>query len=79
MRHTLSKLMDMDITAYPMHDCIIVKNFKKHLAIDAYRTILNHYVKDVSKSIFGNEIDIIVPITIENSKGNVRLEGYYNT
>ena len=77
MRHTLSKLMDMDITAYPMHDCIIVKSIKRHFAIDAYRSTLNHYVKKVSKTIFGNEVDIMVPITIENSEGKVRLEGYY--
>ena len=77
MRKTLSKLMSMDITAYPMHDCIIVKSSQKQEAVDAYRTIFNKYVKEVSRKLSGNEVDIMIPMTIENAEGKVRLTGYY--
>lgn len=77
MRKTLSKLMSINITAYPMHDAIIVKSSQKQFAVDTYRTIFNNYVKEVSRKLSGNEVDIIIPMTIENSEGKVRLEGQY--
>ncbi len=77
MRKTLSKLMSINVTAYPMHHAIIVKSSQKQEAVDAYRTIFNEYVKEVSRKLSGNEVDIMIPMTIENTEGKVRLHGQY--
>ena len=77
LRKTLSKLRSLDIAAYPMHDAIIFKSSKKPFAVDAYRTIFNGYVKEVSRKLSGNEVDILIPMTIENTEGYVRIEGQY--
>lgn len=75
MKHTLHKLKDMGIPAYPVHDCCLVKERDVDVALNTYRDIIRAYIKAEGK---GN-IDITVPVSVER-KGQEKQRhfGYYS-
>jgi hypothetical protein len=80
MRLTLHELMQLDIPAYPMHDCVIVKKPDQAQAIDTYRSVIRKYVLAFNRKHKTKEIDITVPLSVEEyNLEKVRLSGGYNS
>jgi hypothetical protein len=77
MTLSLEKLMSLDIPAYPMHDCLIVKKSDQDKAIDVYRATARQYIYEQSTKNGQSSINIILPITIEYRGDKHRLAGYY--
>ena len=74
MLNTLHKLKTMNIPAYPIHDCLLVKENDIETATNVYRKTISSYVKEYGK---GN-VNITVPVSIERKdKDKERLVGYY--
>ena len=74
MLHTLETLRNMDIPAYPIHDCLLVKESDVKKAMDVYRDTIRSYIKEFGKG----DIDIVVPVSIERkNKDKIREFGYY--
>lgn len=64
----IEALHDMDIPAYPVHDCIIVREGDAVIGAEVLRAVVADYCQKVS-SLRGNELRTIVPLTIEGQKG----------
>lgn len=59
MMLTLEKLIDQDIPAYPVHDCLIVKISDAKQAAYVFRDTIRKYCRNMSG------LDVLVPIGIE--------------
>ena len=76
MMLTLHQLKSMGIPAYPIHDCLLVKEKDVETATNAYRETIRSYVKEYGKG----GIDITVPVSIErNDEDKQRIVGYYSS
>jgi hypothetical protein len=75
MMLTLRDLKDMGIPAYPVHDCLIVKETNVETATNVYRDTIRNYIKE-----HGNgSVDITVPVSIERSGVEKKhVAGYYS-
>ena len=72
---TLHHLKSMGIPAYPIHDCLLVKEKDVETATNVYRETIRSYVKEYGKG----GIDITVPVSIErNGEEKQRIVGYYS-
>ena len=60
---TLEKLHSINITAYPVHDCIIVKLSDVRVASQTYRETIRQYCKAMSG------LDALVPLKCEVADG----------
>ena len=77
MTLSLDKLMSLDIPAYPMHDCLIVKKRNQEEATDIFRDVARRYIYKQSRKYGQSTINIVMPITIEDDRDKQRLAGYY--
>jgi hypothetical protein len=76
MMLTLHQLKSMGIPAYPIHDCLLLKEEDVETATNVYRETIRSYVKEYGKG----GIDITVPVSIErNDKDKQRIVGYYSS
>ena len=79
MASTLKQLMDLDVVAYPIHDCLLVKASNKDLAISTYRECIKSYILEYCNKHKKEEINITVPVSVEElGQEKVRLQGYYS-
>ena len=69
--------MSLDIPAFPMHDCLIVRKSSQEEATDIFRNVARHYIYTQSKKYGQSTINIILPVTIEDGRHKQRLAGYY--
>ena len=80
MQETLIALMKREIVAYPIHDCLLVKKLHQYEAIETYRNVIRSYVLRFNRFSRYNEIDITIPVSVEESgKDKVRIAGCYNS
>lgn len=56
---TLQNLMQLDIPAYPVHDCLIVKTTQSRTAASVYRETTKQYCSNMSG------LDVLVPLSVE--------------
>ena len=59
MMLTLERLMDQGITAYPVHDCLMVKVSDAKQAANVFRDTIREYCRTLSG------LDVLVPLSIE--------------
>ena len=79
MASTLKQLMNLDVVAYPIHDCLLVKASNKDLAINTYRESINSYILEHCNKHKKEKINITVPVSVEElGQEKVRLKGYYS-
>jgi hypothetical protein len=62
---TIETLHGKGVPAYPMHDCLIIKECDAQIAIEAIRATICQYCYDLTGS------KVLVPLTIENSDGMI--------
>jgi hypothetical protein len=76
MTLALHQLKGMGIPAYPVHDCLLVKNSNVDDALNIYRETIRDYIKEEGKG----SLDITVPVSIERSgEERERIVGYYSS
>ena len=79
MQSTLLALLHMGVTAYPIHDCLLVKQSNVDVAVTVYRETYRSYVLDYNNSEGLSPIDFTTPVSIETyGKKKVRVAGGYN-
>jgi hypothetical protein len=75
MMLTLHKLKDMGVVAYPVHDCLLVKDKEVDTALNVYRETIRGYIKEYGHG----SVDILVPVSVERSgKEKQRVVGLYS-
>ena len=78
MQQTLEALMALDVPAYPVHDCVLVKQSDQDQAVETYRSVIRDYVLAHNRKENKTAVDILVPVSIEKADiGKVRLAGSY--
>ena len=76
---TLFKLKALSVVAYGVHDCVIVKQSDKDVAVEMYRDIIRNYCLKHQRGNSYPSLGINVAITIaEKHTDKVKLEGCYN-
>lgn len=59
MMLTLEKLIDLNIPAYPVHDCLMVKVKDAKIAAKTFRDVIRQYCLNLSG------LDVLVPLSVE--------------
>jgi hypothetical protein len=79
MTLVLHNLMALNIPAYPVHDCLIVKASHQEKAMTVLRDTIQAYIIDHCKqNKRPNIISLVVPVSVEgNGKNKTRIKGYY--
>ena len=75
---TLLKLKALSVVAYGVHDCVIVKQSDKDIAVETYRDIIRNYCLKHQRSNNYPSLGINLAISIEEKHtAKVKLEGSY--
>ena len=75
MMLTLQKLKDMGVVAYPVHDCLLVKDKEVDTALNVYRETIRNYIKEHGHG----SVDILVPVSVERiGEAKQRVVGLYS-
>ena len=79
MQLTLTTLAEEGVTAYPVHDCLLVKKSDQDVAVQTYRETVRGFIISYNKSRQTKLVDITVPVSIEEAgKNKLKLEGCYH-
>ena len=66
LTQTLLSLKQQGVVAYPVHDCVIVKQGREDDAVDTFRRVFKEYVN----------VDFDIALSVESNPSNkVRIEG----
>ena len=66
LTQTLLSLKEQGVVAYPVHDCVIVKQGREDDAVDTFRRVFKEYVN----------VDFDIALSVESNPSNkVRIEG----
>ena len=81
MTLVLHRLMALNIPAYPVHDCLMVKASHQEEAMTVLRDTIQAYIIDHCKqNNRPNIISLVVPVSVEsNGKKKSRIKGYYGS
>lgn len=81
MTLVLHRLMALNIPAYPVHDCLMVKESHQEEAMTVLRDTIQAYIIDHCKqNNRPNIISLVVPVSVEsNGKKKSRIKGYYGS
>ena len=75
MMLTLHQLKDMGVVAYPVHDCLLVKDKEVDTALNVYRETIRGYIKEYGHG----SVDILVPVSVERiGQAKQRVVGLYS-
>ena len=78
LTQTVIKLKGMDVVAYGVHDCVMVKQSDRDVAVATYRQVIRDYVIKHQKEHKHPRVDIEVSLTIEElDLDKVTLSGRY--
>ena len=76
---TLLRLKELGVPAYGVHDCVVVKQSDKHMAVETYRSVIRDYVVRHQKANNHPNLNIEVSLTIEElNKDKAKLAGCYD-
>ena len=76
---TLLRLKPLGVPAYGVHDCVVVKQSDKDMAVETYRSVIRDYVVKHQKANSHPILNIEVSLTIEKlNKDKVKMAGCYN-
>ena len=77
---SLLRLKAMGVPAYGVHDCVVVKQSDKRMAVETYRSVIRDYVFKHQKANNHPTLNIEVSLTIEElGMDKVKLAGCYDT
>ena len=77
---SLLRLKAMGVPAYGVHDCVVVKQSDKHMAVETYRSVIRDYVVKHQKANNHPILNIDVGLTIEElGMDKVKMAGCYDT
>ena len=81
MTLVLHRLMALNIPAYPVHDCLMVKASHQEEAMTVLRdTIQAYIIAHCKQNERSNIISLVVPVSVEgNGKNKTRIKGYYES
>ena len=69
LTQTLLSLKEQGVVAYPVHDCVIVKQGREDDAVDTFRRVFKEYVN----------VDFDIALSVESNPSNkVRIEGRHS-
>ncbi len=76
---TIQELHALEVPAYPMHDCLIVKQSDRYLALRVFRDVANIYIQDHCRANNRPEvINVMVGCSLEAyDQRKKRIKGYY--
>ncbi|MDE4145241.1 hypothetical protein PXK17_11450 [Phaeobacter gallaeciensis] len=76
---TIQELHSQGVPAYPMHDCLILREVDQELGLDIFRQVANRYIQDHCKANNRPEvINVMVACSLESdAQGKERVKGYY--
>lgn len=76
---TIQELHSQGVPAYPMHDCLILKESDQELGLDIFRQVANRYIQDHCKANNRPEvINVMVACSLEaDGQQKKRIRGYY--
>ena len=78
LTNTLIELKGQGVVAYPIHDCVLVKEKDQPIAVKTFRAEFSKYVSAYQRKNNLSYLTIKVPVSIESrTKSKVRLEGRY--
>ena len=78
LTQTLLTLKGLDVVAYGVHDCVMVKKQDKNLAVQTYRQVIRDYVAKHQPEKKHPSLNIEVSVTIEEAgMDKVKLPGRY--
>ena len=76
---TLLRLKALGVPAYGVHDCVVVKQSDKDMAVKTYRNVIRDYVIKHQKANNHPNLNIEVSLTIEElNKDKAKLAGCYD-
>lgn len=80
MTLVLHRLMALNIPAYPVHDCLMVKASHQEEAMTVLcNTIQAYIIAHCKKYRPSNVVSLVVPVSVEgNGKKKTRIKGYYD-
>jgi len=81
MTLVLHRLMALNIPAYPVHDCLMVKASHQEEAMTVLRDTIQAYIIAHCKKYHpSNVVSLVVPVSVEgNGKKKTRIKGYYES
>lgn len=76
---TIQELHSQGVPAYPMHDCLILKEADQELGLDTFRQVANRYIQDHCRGNNRPEvINVMVACSLEaDGQKKNRVKGYY--
>ena len=78
LTNTLLQLKQQGVVAYPIHDCVLVKEKHQSIAVKTFRAEFSKYVSTYQSKNNLSYLTIKIPVSIESkTKSKVRLEGRY--
>tara|TARA_R110002153_G_scaffold114576_1_gene257398 strand:- start:1598 stop:3028 length:1431 start_codon:yes stop_codon:yes gene_type:complete len=78
LTQTLITLKDLDVVAYGVHDCVMVRKRDRDLAVETYRQVIKNYVAKHQRENKHPHLNIEVSLTIEEAgMDKVKLPGCY--
>ena len=78
LTNTLLQLKHQGVVAYPIHDCVLVKEKHQSIAVKTFRAEFSKYVSTYQSINNLSYLTIKIPVSIESkTKSKVRLEGRY--
>ena len=80
MTLVLHRLMALNIPAYPVHDCLMVKASHQEEAMTVLRNTIQAYIiAHCKKYRPSNVVSLVVPVSVEgNGKNKTDIRGYYD-
>ena len=78
LTQTLLQLKDSGVAAYPIHDCVLVKEEHQTLAVETLRRVYTGYIYSYQKRNNLQYLNIELAVSIESKTcPKVRLQGKY--
>jgi len=78
LTNTLLQLKQQGVVAYPIHDCVMVKEKHKDIAVKTFRAEFSKYVSAYQSNNNLSYLTIKLAVSVESkTKSKVRLQGRY--
>jgi len=78
LTNTLLQLKQQDVVAYPIHDCVMVKEKHQSIAVKTFRSEFSKYVSTYQSYNNLSYVTIKIAVSVESkTKSKVRMQGRY--
>ena len=78
LTNTLLQLKQQGVVAYPIHDCVMVKEKHQSIAVKTFRSEFSKYVATYQSTNNLSYLTIKIAVSVESkTKSKVRMQGRY--